>query len=62
MKKLVFVMIIVFLTFPGLGKFFRQGKNLPGGVEIHQVRTSETGKCGGPTLDIYNSIFVYQHT
>ena len=40
---LVFAMIIVFLTFLGLGiKFSRWGKNSLGGVKIHQVGTSET--------------------
>ena len=38
-------MIIVFLTFLGLGiKFSRLGKNSLGGVKIHQVGTSETVK------------------
>ena len=44
MKMLAFAMIIVFLTFLGLGvKFFRWGKNPLGG--IHQVGKSETVKC-----------------
>ena len=43
MKMLVFAMVIVFLTFLGLGiKFSRWGKNSLGGVKIHQVGTSET--------------------
>ena len=58
---LVFAMVIVFLTFLGLGiKFSRWGKNSLGGVNIHQVGTGETVRyvrC--PALDIYNSIFVY---
>ena len=42
-KMLVFAMVIVFLTFLGLGiKFSRWGKNSLGGVKIHQVGTSET--------------------
>ena len=42
-KMLVFVMVIMFLTFLGLGiKFSRWGKNSLGGVKIHQVGTSET--------------------
>ena len=42
-KMLVFGMVIVFLTFLGLGvKFSRWGKNLLGGVKIRQVGTSET--------------------
>ena len=60
---LVFAMVIVFLTFLGLGiKFCRWGKNSLGGVKIHQVGTSETVRYVGPALDIYNSIFVYQYT
>ena len=40
---LVFAMVIVFLTFLGLGiKFSRWGKNSLGGVKVHQVGTSET--------------------
>ena len=40
---LVFAMVIVFLTFLGLGlKFSRWGKNSLGGIKIHQVGTSET--------------------
>ena len=36
-------MVIMFLTFLGLGiKFSRWGKNSLGGVKIHQVGTSET--------------------
>ena len=42
-KMLAFAMIIVFLTFLGLGiKFSRWGKNPLDGVKIHQVDTSET--------------------
>ena len=42
-KMLVFAIVIVFLTFLGLGiKFSRWGKNSLGGVKIHQVGTSET--------------------
>ena len=42
-KMLVFAMVIVFLTFLGLGiKFSRWGKNSLGGVKIHQVGTCET--------------------
>ena len=42
-KMFVFAMVIVFLTFLGLGiKFSRWGKNSLGGVKIHQVGTSET--------------------
>ena len=42
-KMLVFAMVIVFLTFLGLGiKFSRWGKNSLGGVKIYQVGTSET--------------------
>ena len=42
-KMLVFAMVIVFLTFLGLGiKFSRWGKNSLGGVKNHQVGTSET--------------------
>ena len=42
-KMLVFAMVIMFLTFLGLEiKFSRWGKNLLGGVKIHQVDTSET--------------------
>ena len=41
-KMLVFAIVIVFLTFLGLGiKFSRWGKNSLGGVKIHQVGTSE---------------------
>ena len=48
MKILVFAMIIKFLKFLGLGvKFSRWGKNLLGGVKIHQVGTKEIVKCGG---------------
>ena len=44
-KMLAFAMVIVFLTFLGLGiKFSRWGKNSLGGVKIHQVGTSETVK------------------
>ena len=40
---LVFAMVIVFLTFLGLGiKFSGWGKNSLGGVKIHKVGTSET--------------------
>ena len=40
---LLFAMIIVFLTFLGLGlKFFRWGKNSLRGVRIHQVGTRKT--------------------
>ena len=40
---LVFAMVIMFLSFLGLGiKFSRWGKNSLGGVKIHQVGTSET--------------------
>ena len=42
-KMLVFALIIVFLTFLGLGiKISGWGKNSLGGVKIHQVGTSET--------------------
>ena len=42
-KMLVFAMVIVFLTFLGLGiKYSRWGKNSLGGVKIHQMGTSET--------------------
>ena len=42
-KMLVFAMVIVFLTFLGLGiKFSRWGKNSLGGAKSHQVGTSET--------------------
>ena len=42
-KMLVFAMVIVFLTFLGLGiKFSRWVKNSLGGVKIHHVGTSET--------------------
>ena len=42
-KMLVFAMVIMFLTFLGLGiKFSRWGKNSLSGVKIHQVGTSET--------------------
>ena len=42
-KMLIFAMVIVFLTFLGLGiKYSRWGKNSLGGVKIHQVGTSET--------------------
>ena len=42
-KMLVFALVIVFLTFLGLGiKISRWGKNSLGGVKIHQVGTSET--------------------
>ena len=42
-KMLVLAMVIVFLTFLGLGiKFSGWGKNSLGGVKIHQVGTSET--------------------
>ena len=45
MKMLVFAMVIVFLTFLGLGiKFSRWGKNSLDGVKIHQVGTSETAR------------------
>ena len=45
-KILVFAMVIVFLTFLGLGiKFSRWGKNSLGGVKIHQVGTSESKIC-----------------
>ena len=60
-KMLVFAMVIVFLTFLGLGiKFSRWGKNSLGGVKIHQVGIYiyMLGMLG-PALDIYNSIFVY---
>ena len=41
-KMLVFAMVIVFLTFLGLGiKLSRWGKNSLGGVKIHQVGRSE---------------------
>ena len=43
---LVFAMVIVFLTFLGLGiKLSRWGKNSLGGVKIHQVGTSESKIC-----------------
>ena len=60
-KMLVFAIVIVFLTFLGLGiKFSRWGKNSLGGVKIHQVGIYiyMLGMLG-PALDIYNSIFVY---
>ena len=42
-KTLAFAMVIMFLTFLGLGiKLSRWGKNSLGGVKIHQVGTSET--------------------
>ena len=42
-KMLVFALVIVFLTFLGLGiKISGWGKNSLGGVKIHQVGTSET--------------------
>ena len=42
-KMLVLAMVIVFLTFLGLGiKFSGWGKNSLGGVKIHRVGTSET--------------------
>ena len=46
MKMVVFAMIIVFMTFLGLGvKFARWGKNSLGGEKIHKVGTTETVKC-----------------
>ena len=51
MKVLTFPMIIVFLTFLGLGvKFSRWGKNSLGGVKLYQVGKSETIKCVGSNL------------
>ena len=48
MKMLVFEMMIVYLTFLGLRvKFSMWGKNSLGGVNIHQVGTSETVKSVG---------------
>ena len=60
MKMLVLAIIVVFLTFLGLGiKFARWGEISLAGVKIHQMGTSETVKCVGPFLDTYDSIFVY---
>ena len=45
MKLFAFAIIILFLTFLGLGvKFSKWGKNSLGEVKIHQVGISETVK------------------
>ena len=54
-KMLVFAIMIVFLKFLGLRV------KTPGGVKVHKMGTSETvlSHLLGPTVDIYNSIYVY---
>ena len=58
-KMLVFAMVIVFLTFLGLGiKFSRWGKNSLGGVKFTRWAQVRQYDMLGSALDIYNSLCI----